>query len=69
MDKELLRDLRALLKYLADDDGWPILCVYNSDGQHYGITDEHLAQIIMRIQEHVYKAEGKEVGAGDGSEV
>ncbi len=69
MDKELRRDLKELLNYFGKGEGWPWLAVYNSDGQHFGITDEQLALILMRIQEHVKQADDKADYPYNGSEV
>ena len=69
MDKELRRDLTELLNYFGKGDGWPWLAVYNAEGQHFGITDEHLAHILMRIQDHVSKANDKADYPYHGTEV
>lgn len=69
MDDKLRSDLKELLKYFGKGDGWPWLAVYNSEGQHFGITDEHLAHILMRIQDHVSQADSKKDYPYHGTEV
>lgn len=66
VEEELRRDLKELLNYFGKGEGWPWLAVYNGEGQHFGITDEHLAHILTRINDHVRQADDKKKHTNTG---